>query len=239
MASPPTSSDYSYLTADKGPQVLASIIAVATASTVFVAARIFVRSFIKNNVQLDDYLIVLSTVRTRRQTIKFPLIVPPTNHSDTSLVVQLCAWACVGLSIGAVKWGNGRHFDLLSLEEKQGAIKYTIFAFPPGILSFSLPKFAVVSLLTRLLNPSRWHRIFLWLLAGVCQLALLGCVIILFAQCQPSAAQWDFSLTPTATCWDKWILVNYSIFAGCKLLSPWSQSGAAGLVDSTYPRVHN
>ncbi|KAL2017579.1 hypothetical protein VTK56DRAFT_1952 [Thermocarpiscus australiensis] len=127
---------------------------------------------------------------------------------------QVCAWACVGLSIEAVRWGNGKHFDLLDLDAKQGAIKYTIFAFPPGILSFSLPKFAVVSLLTRLLNPSRWHRIFLWALAGVCNLILIGCVIILFAQCDPSASQWDFSLTPQAKCWDKWILV--SLFDFCR-----------------------
>ncbi|KAK4099303.1 hypothetical protein N658DRAFT_167018 [Parathielavia hyrcaniae] len=200
---PSTYPDDLYLAADKGPQVLASICAIAAATTLFVAARIFVQAVVKNNVQIDDYLIVLST---------------------------LFAWACVGLSIEAVRWGNGKHFDLLSLEEKQAVVKFTIIAFPPGIFSFSLPKFAIVSLLTRLLNPSRWHRIFLWSLAGVCQLVLLGCIIILFAQCQPSSALWDFSLAPQATCWDKWVLVHYSMFAG-------SFSAVTDLYLAVYPTV--
>ncbi|KAK1641457.1 hypothetical protein BDP81DRAFT_418972 [Colletotrichum phormii] len=80
-------------------------------------------------------------------------------------------------------------------------------------MSFGLPKLAVVALLTRIMNPSKWHAFFLWFIATLCLVNLIGCVIILFAQCQPSHAQWDFSVTDK-TCWDKWILVYFAVFSG-------------------------
>lgn len=119
------------------------------------------------------------------------------------------------MTVHSVHWGFGKHMDVLTLDEKQQMIKWTFFSFTPSILAFTIPKFAVVSLLTRLLNPSRYHRIFLWVLVTTCQVAILGCAIILFAQCTPTYAQWDFSVTPTSR-WDPWFLVKYSMVAGCK-----------------------
>lgn len=101
---------------------------------------------------------------------------------------------------------------MLTLEQKSGAILWTIAGFAPGVMSFGLPKIAVVALLTRIMNPSRWHALFLWCLSIFCLVNLLGCVIILFAQCQPSHSQWDFSVEKT--CWDKWILVYFAIYSG-------------------------
>lgn len=89
-------------------------------------------------------------------------------------------------------------------------------AFCPGILSFGLPKLAVVALLTRMMNPSRLHAAFMWFLAVFCQLSLMGCVGILFGQCTPTRAMWTIGME--RTCIDPWILVKYSIYAGCKLL---------------------
>lgn len=118
------------------------------------------------------------------------------------------------MAITAVSNGNGRHFDTLTTEQQQGSILWTISGFPPGVVSFGVPKLAVVALLTRIMNPSRWHTIFLWTMTGLCNLVLLGCVVILFAQCQPSRSQWDFSVQ--GECWDPWILVDYAIGAGGK-----------------------
>ena len=81
-------------------------------------------------------------------------------------------------------------------------------------MSFGLPKLAVIHLLTRLMNPGRFHKIFLWSLGIFCNLSLLGCVVILFAQCTPVESQWDFSIT--SHCISKWVLVHYAIFAGCE-----------------------
>lgn len=104
----------------------------------------------------------------------------------------------------------------MTLEEKQNVIKYTIAAFCPGILSFAVPKLAVVALLTKLMNPGPKHRIFLWCSASASALILFGCVIILYAQCTPSRSQWNFDVK--GTCWSKWVLVDYAIVAGGKHL---------------------
>jgi len=126
----------------------------------------------------------------------------------------MCGIINLGISSAAAASGSGRHFDTLSLEDQQNVIKYTIAAFCPGILSFAIPKLAVVALLTKLLNPSPAHRMFLWCSTSLTALVLFGCVIILYAQCTPSRSQWDFSVE--GECWSKWVLVNYAIFAGGK-----------------------
>ncbi|KAJ0160579.1 hypothetical protein CTA2_7724 [Colletotrichum tanaceti] len=186
---------------NKGPTAIGIIVSVSVLSTLFTAARLFVRGKILGKVHLDDHLIVISV---------------------------LCGWINVGTAIAAVSHGNGRHFDLLTLEQKSGAILWTIAGFAPGVMSFGLPKIAVVALLTRIMNPSRRHALFLWCLSVFCLVNLLGCVVVLFAQCQPSHSQWDFSVEKS--CWDKRILVYFAIYSG----------GFCALVDiylAVYPAV--
>jgi hypothetical protein len=132
----------------------------------------------------------------------------------------------VGFACAAVSSGNGRHFSTLTLDQKSGAILWTMVGFLPGILSFALPKFAVVALLCRIMNPSRIHRIFMWTMTSLCTISLLGCIIILFAQCTPSNSQWDFSVK--GKCWNPWILVHYSMYAGGQSCIP--RGGEAGKV---------
>ncbi|RYN92430.1 hypothetical protein AA0120_g4874 [Alternaria tenuissima] len=170
---------------DKGPMVLAVCIALTTVATIFVAARLYVRCRILSMMGLDDWLIILS---------------------------MMCGYIMLGLTIAAVQAGNGRHFALLSDEQKSGAILYTLAGFCPGILSFAIPKLAVVALLTRITNPSKRHKIILWSISGGCLIILFGCVIIIFAQCTPTRSQWDFSVQ--GTCWSPWILIYYAIVAG-------------------------
>lgn len=122
----------------------------------------------------------------------------------------------LGLAIAGVKSGNGQHFVMLSNEQKSGAIFYTIAGFCPGVLSFGVPKLAVVALLTKIMNPGRKHKIFLWTMASVCLVLLFGCVVFLFAQCTPARSQWDFAVK--GTCWSPWVLIYYAIVAGSKLI---------------------
>ena len=49
---------------DKGPAVITAIATVTAISALFVGARIFVRTRLIRGLHLDDYLIVLSLVRT-------------------------------------------------------------------------------------------------------------------------------------------------------------------------------
>jgi len=180
---------------------MVAIVATLTGvSAMFVAARLFVRIKLRS-LGLDDYLIVLA---------------------------MICAFVNLGISSAAAASGSGRHFNTLSFEEKQNVIKYTMAAFCPGVLSFAIPKLAVVALLTKLLNPSPAHRIFLWCSTSVTAIVIFGCVIILYAQCTPSRSQWDFSVE--GECWSPWTLVNYSIFAG-------SLSAFMDLYLAVYPAV--
>ncbi|KAI1370405.1 hypothetical protein F4677DRAFT_465480 [Hypoxylon crocopeplum] len=171
---------------DKGPTIVAVNCTVTSLSTLFVVARIYVRIKIVKKFQLDDWLILVSLV---------------------------CGWLIVACSITSVASGNGKHVSSLNDKQMSGAILWTMVGFIPGVLSFGIPKLAAVALLTRLLNPSRMHQIFLWTMSSCSLLALIAFVGILFGQCTPSRAQWDLSITEK-TCIDRSILVNYNIFTG-------------------------
>ncbi|KAF2833249.1 integral membrane protein [Ophiobolus disseminans] len=186
---------------NKGPAILAICSTLTAVASIFVAARLYVRAKILSRVGLDDWLIILSMV---------------------------CGYVTLGLNIAAVRAGNGRHFVLLTDEQKSGAIKWTMAGFCPGILSFGIPKLAVVALLTKITNPSRMHRIFLWCMSSGCLILLIGCVPLLYTQCTPSRSQWDFSVK--GTCWSPWILIYYAIVVG-------SISGAVDLYLAIYPAV--
>ncbi|KAF7542593.1 hypothetical protein G7Z17_g11440 [Cylindrodendrum hubeiense] len=202
MSTDTTSHTQAYLDANKGPVILGVILTVSTLSTLFVGARLFTRKLIMGAFNLDDWLTICAVI---------------------------CEWCCVGVTIVAVKDGNGRHFDTLELEEKQNAIFYTILGFPFGIFAFGLPKLAVAALLIRIMNPKKIHRIILWTLPSLCMGGLLGCVVILFGQCRPVQSQWTFSITDK-TCWSPYVLVDFAIFAG-------SLSAFTDLYLAVYPAV--
>ncbi|WQF80753.1 hypothetical protein CDEST_05767 [Colletotrichum destructivum] len=170
---------------NRGPQALTVVICVSVVSTLFTAARLYTRGRIMGKIRLDDYLIVASVV---------------------------CGWMNVATLAVAVSHGYGRHVDTLSPEQKSKAILWSLAGYPPGLLSFGLPKPAVVVLLTRILNPSKWHKRFLWTVATLCVANLFGFMAIIFSQCQPARSQWDSSVT--GTCWSKWVLVSYATYSG-------------------------
>ena len=170
---------------NKGPWILITCWLVTAVSTLFVLARVYVRGWMQGKLQQDDYW---------------------------TMIAMVCGYISTGLSTAAVSYGNGRHFDLLDDEQKQGAILWTTAAFCPGVMSFGLPKLAVIYLLTKLLNPSRWHKWFLWWQGIWCQLTLFATVGVLLGRCRPARSLWDFSVE--GTCFDNNILVAYCIYAG-------------------------
>ncbi|CAJ2510508.1 Uu.00g133170.m01.CDS01 [Anthostomella pinea] len=180
---------------DKGPSVVATTSAVIALSTVFVIARLYVRARMVGKLQVDDYIIGFAVTK--------------------SSLVQIRGWLTVGFATASVRSSNGKHAQLLDQDQLSGAIPVllTMVGFFPGVRSFAFPKLAAVYLLTKLMNTSKTHRIFLWTLSSLCVLILSGCIILLFAQCTPSRAQWDLSITEK-TCWSPYVLVDYSIAAG-------------------------
>uniref|UniRef100_L2FVC7 Integral membrane protein n=1 Tax=Colletotrichum fructicola (strain Nara gc5) TaxID=1213859 RepID=L2FVC7_COLFN len=184
----------------KGTSIIATICIIIGISTLFVLGRLFVRTKILRKAHLDDHLTVLSL---------------------------LLSYVTVGLEIWAVQSGNGRHVGTLSTEQQSAAVLSTISGFPPNVLAYTVPKFAVVALLVRILHPGRVHRIVLWSLATICLVLVMLCIIILFAQCTPSRAQWDFTITDKS-CWSPWVLIDVAILTG-------AYSAALGLYLAVYP----
>jgi hypothetical protein len=111
----------------------------------------------------------------------------------------------------AVHYGGGRHIATLEPWQTTNVIKLTVISFVPGVTSFVAPKFAVVILLAKLLNPSRTHLVCMWVMSGVYLLLTAGMLTINFAQCTPAAAQWGGA---EGTCWDRRITVNYALAVG-------------------------
>ncbi|TDZ51523.1 hypothetical protein CTRI78_v007628 [Colletotrichum trifolii] len=126
--------------------------------------------------------------------------------------MQICSWVNVATAIVAVSYGMGLHFATLTTEQKSGAIFWTMVGFPAGVMSFGLPKVAVVVLLTRILNPGARHKNILWGLSLFCLLSLTANMVLLFIRCRPTQSNWDFS--PSPRCWDKWILVHFAVYTG-------------------------
>ncbi|KPM45291.1 hypothetical protein AK830_g1291 [Neonectria ditissima] len=152
---------------DKGPLIIVVCWTFTSLALLFVAGRLFVRAVVHQKLFSDDYWIILSSI---------------------------CAILSNVLVTISVRWGNGKHFDVLSLEEKQNTVKWMMAAYVPGIETLGFPKLAVIALLTRLLVPTRLHLWILWTMGIVCCLSLTAMVTALILQCSPPRALWTFSM---------------------------------------------
>lgn len=110
-----------------------------------------------------------------------------------------------------VAYGNGKHIARLTKEEQEGVAFWTTIAFCTGIMTLSIPKLAVVSLLVRILNPGRFHKWFLWGIVIWCQISFIAAIGLLLGRCTPLHSLWDFSVK--GSCFDVNALVSYGIYA--------------------------
>ncbi|KAH8175239.1 integral membrane protein [Sarocladium implicatum] len=187
MPSPPkgTAAYDAWASEDKGPGIIAYCWTFLALATFFMACRMYVRLAIFRKLRSDDYW---------------------------CLAGLFFAYLSTCLTMVAIENGNGRHSDTLTITQQENVRLYTIAAFCPGVISFGLPKFAVVDLLTRLMNPSKWHRRFLWGMCIVCLLTLLATIGTLLGQCTPTRAMWNFDMEKT--CVDIDHIVGFSLYAG-------------------------
>ncbi|RSL54110.1 hypothetical protein CEP54_010058 [Fusarium duplospermum] len=155
------------MTDDKGPLILAVCWTFTGLALVFVGLRLFVRAVVHGKLFHDDYWIILSSI---------------------------CAILSNAFVTVSVYWGNGKHFDVLSLEQKQETIRWMMAAYFPGIETLGFPKLAVIALLTRLLVPSRLHFCILWAMGIICCLSLTAMVMALLLQCTPPRALWTLTM---------------------------------------------
>lgn len=134
-----------------------------------------------------------------------------TDMTDRRL--QLMGLAYLGVTTANVSIGYGKHAVVLTMKRLQDAILLNTVGFVFGVLSFAIPKLAVIAMLTRILNPGTWHQVWLWTFGVFGVLSSSGCIGILFAMCTPRKALWIIT-TPGAVCMDPWILVHYSYYVG-------------------------
>ncbi|KZL75319.1 integral membrane protein [Colletotrichum tofieldiae] len=165
-----------------GAVIIASVVPLTIISTLFAFARLFVKGWIQRRIQYDDGILLLAVAS---------------------------GWTATGTTLKAVALGHGKHVAILTDEQKEETLRWTVMAFAFGIIALALPKLTIVALINRLLNPKRLHRFFLWTLVLLCAVGLLGNVIGLFAQC-PQEAVVHISFTKTA-CLGPERAVAYSI----------------------------
>jgi hypothetical protein len=116
-----------------------------------------------------------------------------------------------------VSLGYGQHADVIGPDKIDRILLLNNVDFMFGIMSFCLPKLAIVALLDRLFQMKRIHQIMLWGLTGTVFVVSCVTVVIIWTMCDPPEAQWKPELQQQgAKCRNPWILVNYSIFNGCK-----------------------
>jgi hypothetical protein len=146
--------------------------------------------------------------------------------------MQVLSLVYVGITTANVCVGYGRHAFTLSVESLNKAILLNTIGFLFGILSFTVPKMAVAAMLIRIMNPSRWHRIWVWFLVSFAAAVSIVCILLLFTSCDPPQAMWNVTMV-NATCRNPWILIDYAIFTGgeCppeRLSENTSRSGCGG-----------
>ncbi|KAK4039654.1 hypothetical protein C8A01DRAFT_16397 [Parachaetomium inaequale] len=169
---------------NRAPLILGVTSAMTALALLFVVGRIYSRLIAFGGLGLGDYIVIICI---------------------------LLSISYIVLTAIAVSYGVGRHVTTVPQEDIRHAMHYTIVSFMPGILSFAIPKFAVIILLAKLLNPGRWHRVIMWIISILYLLLSAGMLVLNIARCQPVAAQWGEA---KGTCWALRITINYAIAVG-------------------------
>ncbi|KAL2021739.1 hypothetical protein VTK56DRAFT_6682 [Thermocarpiscus australiensis] len=169
---------------NRGPKIVVVTSIMTAIALVFVSARVYSRMISLGRIALDDLIIMLS------------------------ILFGIVYVALVGV---AISYGEGRHLATLSREDGSEAIFFTLVSFMPGIASFSVPKYAVLILLCKILSPGRWHKRIMWIVGVLYGIIAISMLAINFAQCTPAAAQWGAA---EGRCWDRRIVADYATFVG-------------------------
>lgn len=116
---------------------------------------------------------------------------------------------CVLITVGT-HYGLGQHMEDLPPENIVPALKYNAIISSVLIWSFSLPKFAIISILQRILTLGTKTSFLFWGLALSSQACILATSIWWFKQCDPVARGWDRSVP--GTCAPISVMANLGYF---------------------------
>ncbi|KAK3997892.1 hypothetical protein QBC44DRAFT_392196 [Cladorrhinum sp. PSN332] len=142
--------------------------AMFAVTTVIVGLRVYCRAFYGaargGGLGLDDYITLFC------------------------LVVFLVT--CILITIGS-KHGLGKHVKDVHPEKIPEAMKYNAIISSVLIWTFSLPKFAIISTIQRILLPGIKTKVMFWTLAVTSQACILATSVWWFKQCDPIERGWD------------------------------------------------
>ncbi|KAL8399470.1 hypothetical protein RB594_000010 [Gaeumannomyces avenae] len=170
---------------NRSPMVLAATSVPVFLATVFGLARFYTRTWIRKQVYLDDLFVVVSVVLL--------------------LYSEICIYM-------AVSNGQGRHVDTLTVQQQERVIFWYMLTIPAVLPALGIPKLAVATILVRILVPGPKVRAVAWGLAIMSTLAFIAIVFVVFFQCLPVRAQWDFSIQDKK-CMDVSVMIWCSTFA--------------------------
>lgn len=137
-----------------------------------IARSISRTAFGKNNLRLDDYI----------------------------TFVCLCwDYAAAIATTLAVQAGAGKHIWDVSPSSVPNIMYHSLIMSSINIWNFSMPKFAIIALLGRLLPLKKQIYYSLWTFAIINQGGIMAASIMWFTRCSPTSANWD-PLTSGAVC---------------------------------------
>ncbi|KAI1378049.1 hypothetical protein F4677DRAFT_414299 [Hypoxylon crocopeplum] len=169
-------------------------------STLFVALRLYSRLVITRSAGWDDVIIIVAAI-------------------SNIVTAALCSMA--------ISYGMGRHTHYLSDSDISNSLLYSAIQRPTGVLSYCLPKLAVVILLIKLMGPPRRGPVLvLYSVLVVLFVTSILATIIPFTQCNPTNHLWNPS--SPADCFPDIIVDVISYIAAC-----WS--GVADVVLASFP----
>jgi hypothetical protein len=169
---------------DLGQDMLITIWTLLAVCNVFVGLRLYVRLRVYERLLRDDYWL---------------------------LGALFCGTLSAALATIAVNNGNGQHMPSLSYEQQSATVMWTTATFCPGIMFFGLPKVAIVILLVRLLDPSKWIRRMFWIMLSINQAAHITLIGLLLGRCNPPAHMWD-PRNVAGDCLPEDVVVNFALF---------------------------
>lgn len=109
-------------------------------------------------------------------------------------IICLCFFlAAAVLTSVACHFGMGKHQTRIAPADEPLARQWSIFLNAVSIWTFSLPKFSIVAMLLRILNPSTATAVLFWALVVTSQAQILATSVWWLCQCQPIHYLWDAS----------------------------------------------
>lgn len=93
----------------------------------------------------------------------------------------------------ACRFGMGKHGLRIPPADHVLVTRWSVLLCAVSIWTFSLPKFSIVAMLRRILNPSTATTGLFWALVVTSQAQILATSVWWYCQCQPASFLWDVS----------------------------------------------